>query len=492
MTITAQHLARRVTGAAIWTYAGVFADRVIRFVVFLIVARLVRPGDFGVVLLSLLAVEAVQTLLNVGLPTALLQETETPGPLLNTVFFINLTMNGLAAGTLVLASGALSSFAHTPEAAPLLRVLAVTPVISALGAVHVALLQRQLGFKALALRQAASSIVASVIAIVMALAGLGVWALVARTLVIAAVGTVAAWQATRYRPSLHFDLAQMRRVLASGLRLWAAGLATMINARGFDMLAGLALGAVALGAIRIAGQTVMLLIDMTVSPLTAMGFALLARAMDDPAQFKQTLAVIARLAALLIFPAFAGLYVVADPLLPLIFGARWAPAATITPYMCVIAPALYSQLLISAALFAAGRSDRLLQWSLLESAVTLVAALVGARFGLVGLAIAGTVRLYLMAPLGWLWLRRDVGISVTNLLKPAAFPAAAAVVMAIGVALAKGALAPRLEPVPLTIALIAIGVMIYGALASLTAQDLWRAWMGRDKDIGARSMQAAP
>ena len=494
MTFAAGDIVRRVSGAAAWTYTGVFGDRVIRFVVFLTVARIVRPGEFGLVLLSLLAVEAIQALLNVGLPTALLQETAVSKPLLNTAFAINLVMSALAAGTLFLAAGPLASVAGAPAAATLLRVLALTPLIGGLGAVHVALIQRDLGFRALAIRQVASSLVASAIALAMAFGGFGVWALVARTVALALAETIAAWCAAPYRPGPRFDLAAVRSAFVSGLRLWGAGLATMVNARGFDMLAGLALGAVALGALRIAGQTVLLLIETTVGPMTALGFALLARARDDPARFEQTLATLARFAAMLIFPAFAGLYVVADQLLPLMFGNRWAPAAAITPYMCAIAPALYFQLLISAALFAAGRSDRLLHWSAIEAAVTVGLGLAGARFGLVGLAVAGTLRLYLMMPLGWFWLRRDVGINAWRLARPAAASVAAAAVMAAAVSLAKAHLAPLLQPLPLIGALIAVGVVVYGALMALTAGDIWRV-LRRERPpdgVEAARISAAP
>jgi O-antigen/teichoic acid export membrane protein len=474
VTWRAQTIARQVSGAAMWTYAGVFSDRAMRFVVLLIVARLVPPAAFGTVLLSLLAVEALQALLNTGLPTALLQQSEAPRPLLDTAFLINMALCALTSAALFLGALPLATLLKAPAAAALLRVLAITPLLSGLGAVHVALIQRDLGFKALAGRQAASSLVASLIAVLLAIGGLGVWALVARALIQAVSGTVLAWSAAAYRPSLRFDASSVRGVAGSGARLWAAGLASLVNARGFDLLAGVVLGAAALGALRIAGQTVLLLIELSAGPLTALGFALLSRARQDQARFKETLVTLAHVAALLIFPAFAGLYVIADPLLPLMFGARWAPAAGITPYMCAIAPALYFQLLTSAALFASNRSDRILHWALIEAAVTAAFGLIAARFGLTGLAIAGTLRLYLMMPLGWRWLRRDVGIHIGALISPAAPCLAASVLMAVTVAVAKARLAHVLPPTLLTAALIAIGVIVYGLLLPFTARRLWR------------------
>ena len=71
------------------------------------------------------------------------------------------------------------------------------------------------------------------------------------------------------------------------------------------------------------------------------------------------------------------------------------------------------------------------------------------------------------------------------------------VAMALAVAFAKTRLAPLLAPVPLTVALISIGVVIYALLTVLTAGDLWRAFAGRggpaedgamESDAGAEAL----
>ena len=85
--------------------------------------------------------------------------------------------------------------------------------------------------------------------------------------------------------------------------------------------------------------------------------------------------MIAKLAGLLIFPAFAGLFVTADLLLPLMFGDKWEAAAAITPFMCAVAPGVYWYLLVSVALFASGRTDRMLQWAMIEAGITAVIGL---------------------------------------------------------------------------------------------------------------------
>lgn len=473
MTQAEPHVAKQVSGAAMWSYASILADRALRFGVFVVVARLVSPTQFGLVMLSLLTVEMLQAILDTGLSTALIQQPTISKPQLDTAFIITMGVSAVTSIVLYLGAPALTSLVHEGEATPYLRTLAIAPLINGAGAVQVALIQRDLGFRALAGRTVGSNLAASVAGVVLAVIGFGAWALIARTLLAAICGTAIAWFTTSYKPSLHFDSQTVRTVTPMGLRLWAAGIANQINSRGFDFFAGIVLGSAALGALRVAGQVVMLLVDLTVGPMGAVGYAVLSRNRQDPKLFEATLVIIANLAALLIFPAFAGLLVTADVALPLVFGSRWEAAAAITPYMCAVAPALFWYLLVSVALFASGRADRMLHWALIEAGLTAVVGIVGARYGLIGLAAAGVTRLYLMTPFGWRWLRRDVGVNPRALLAAALPSAAASAVMAMLVVLAKVHLAPVLAPATLTLSLVAIGAATYALLLPFSARRLF-------------------
>ena len=379
----------------------------------------------------------------------------------------------------------LAYFAEDTTPIPFLRVLALTPLISGVGAIHVTIMHRDVRFRTLAGRTAISSIVASAAAVAMAFGGFGAWALVGRTLLSALFGTVVAWWSTSYRPALQFDLASIRDVLPAAARLWSTNVANQINSRGFDLLAALLLGAMALGALRIAGQVVMLLIELTIGPMMAVGYAALSRTQHDRKMFEKTLEVISDCAALLIFPAFAGLLVTGDLLLPLMFGDRWEPAARLVPYMSAVGPAIFWYLIVSIALFASGRMDRLLYWALLEGGLTLLFGAVGGLYlGLTGLAVAGVLRLYVMTPLGWRWLKMDVGVNPAELVASAVPALLASIAMAVVVELTRILLAPLFSAPSLIACLIIVGVAVYALLLPWSAGRLFFELFQRRLEIG--------
>ena len=479
MTEPTSKVARQIFSSAFWSYAGNFSDRAIRFVVFVIVARLVSPAEFGVVLISLLVVEALQIFLDGGLGAALIRQATVSDVEFDSAFLITLAFGFALSTGIFLGADAFARLVRQADAASVIRILALTPVINALGAIHTTRLVRDLGFKALATRTLAASLIASLVAVGLAYAGLGVWALVARSLTLVLCSTVGVWIAMPWLPRLRFDWMAIRTLLPTALRLLGSNLIGQINGRGFDFLAGLVLGVGALATFRIAGQTVLLIIELTAGPLTYVGYSVLSRHKDDPALFAEGFKFMAQLSALLIFPAFFGLFAVADELFPLVFGARWTGASVIVPFMCAICVPLYFQLMVSSALFAAGRADRILKWSLIEAGLTVVMAPIGAQFGLVGLAAMASLRLYGMIPFGLRWLRRDAGLDPSLVIGPALPCAAAAALMSAVVYGAKHLLAPYLAPAPLMASSIVLGVGLYASMSPLVAGPLVREMIRR-------------
>jgi O-antigen/teichoic acid export membrane protein len=169
-----------------------------------------------------------------------------------------------------------------------------------------------------------------------------------------------------------------------------------------------------------------------------------------------------------------------------VFGARWGGATAIVPFLCAIGAPLYFQLMVTSALMAAGRSDRVLRWSLIEAGLTIALAPFGARYGLVGLAAVGSLRLYLMAPLGLRWLRHDTGLEPRLLLWPAARALAASTAMALAVWMAKPFLAAHLTGAAELAVLILVGALVYAALLPLTARALLDELTSRWKDFQLR------
>ena len=113
---------------------------------------------------------------------------------------------------------ALGAFYHDPRTA--LIVVAVAPafVVNATGVQHLALLQRELRYTALATIEVGGEIISAVIAISMAIAGFGYWAIVASVIACPAAITIGAWLASGWIPGRRTASATSHRCCASAVR----------------------------------------------------------------------------------------------------------------------------------------------------------------------------------------------------------------------------------------------------------------------------------
>ena len=153
--------------------------------------------------------------------------------------------------------------------------------------------------------------------------------------------------------------------------------------------------------------------------------------------------------------------------------------------MSAVGPAIFWYLIVSIALFASGRMDRLLYWALLEGGLTLLFGAVGGLYlGLTGLAVAGVLRLYVMTPLGWRWLKMDVGVNPAELVASAVPALLASIAMAVVVELTRILLAPLFSAPSLIACLIIVGVAVYALLLPWSAGRLFFELFQRRLEIG--------
>src|SRR4051812_14255219 len=174
---------RSFLNALKWAYSANWGEKAFSSVFTFALAAMLGPRDFGVVSIALIYIAFIQMLLNQGLLAALVQKKNLEASHLDTVFWTNLAFSLSLAGISILLSGWWGRVNHLPELGFVISALSVCIPIEGLAIVQVAVLQRDMDFKSLALRTNASVVLGGVVGVVMALAGYGIWALVAQQIV---------------------------------------------------------------------------------------------------------------------------------------------------------------------------------------------------------------------------------------------------------------------------------------------------------------------
>lgn len=426
-------LRRQIANGLAWSVLQSWGSRLLTFVIFVVLARLLTPEEFGTVTLAYVIFAALGTLPEAGLVDTLIRRARNEQSHLDTAFWFIL---GAAAVIYALAAACapwLSQRLAQPRLQELMWVVGLTLPLVAAGHVHEAVLRRSMQFRPLAMRSLIATAVGGVVGIGLAFAGLGFWSLVAKGVVEAGVGTALLWRSSDYRPGFAISRHSGAELFAVSKHLMVSRVIDLANTRLDSLIVGARLGPAALGLYG-AGQrihlTLMEALFATVNRVTLPAFA---RLNTEPERMQSALLRLVALCSFFSFPLFAAVALSSQALIVTLFGERWEAASPILSAFA-LGGLLFSVSFFNAPVMtAAGRTGLVLTLTIVNASVNAAGFWFGSMYGVVGVALAYSLRGYIVLPLNVLFLRRSIGMNVAAYLRTL-WPSLAATLVGFGLA----------------------------------------------------------
>lgn len=427
--LNSREVKRRVFTASIWSFLSATGGQATSFAIFAVLARLLSPRDFGLVAFAAVFIDLSRSVILGGIPETLIQRPAWTERAANTAFWLN--MMGSLAFCLLAAAGVLG-FAHYGRAGPagwVFLALSSTLVIDGLRAVQEAWLRRNFNYKLLAARTVYATMIGGVAGIAAALAGWGVWALVANRFVVSVSQTVILWNTANFRPRLEIAREEVRPLVTFSTQVLGARLLGQLNGRLPDFVIGSVAGPAALGLYRIGSRSLNFFTQSFMTPLQSTTLSAFAR-LREPGALARAYRRFSQLSATVTFPTFFGSAVIAPDFVRVCFGERWHASA---PIMAVLSLTVLPTTLLfffQPTLQAAGRPKRAIgsEAGRLAVGVVLVSGL--SMLGPLAAAVGDTARRYVSLPQYLKVLREEIGLSGLQLVRAISVPLCCAMVMA--------------------------------------------------------------
>ena len=379
-----------------WTSVSTLGRRVLALLANVVFARLLEPGDFGLVAMAAVVIGFVDIFKDLGTGTALVREKHERESLLSSVFWLNCAFGLLITAAVVLLAPAVAAFYKEPRVQPVLMVMAASFLLSSLSIVHTSILTRRMAFERLAKVELATAVVSYAVGIGAALMGCGVWSLVYQVLTNTALGTLLIWFASKWRPRLMFVRSEVRSITGYSLNLAGFNIFYYFSQNLDNLLIGRFLGTEALGLYDLAHKLMVFPMQAISAVFGRVMTPYYAQAQDDLPRFRQAFLRVAAAIAFVSFPLMIGLFAVREHFVPVVFGANWAP---VIPLLAMFAPlaALRSVLTTTGSIYiATGRTDLQLRWGIASNAVMFAGLALGLQWGIVGVAAGYTITTLLL------------------------------------------------------------------------------------------------
>jgi O-antigen/teichoic acid export membrane protein len=384
MTTLIRH---KAVNAVLWSSMERLSGQLIRFVIGVILARLLMPAEFGLIGMLAIFMGVAQVFVNCGFGEGLIQKQNTTHRDECSVFYLNIVFGMFAGAVLYAEAPWIAAFYRQPILVSLTRLMALDVVINSFGIVQTMLLTKEIDFKTQLKVSVIATVISGGIAVGMAVQGFGVLSLAAQVLIGDALRVIFLWAFHAWRPSAVFSLASLRELLPYGSRMFASGLLNTIFTEIYTLVIGRIYAPAALGLFTRARQMQQLPVDNLCSIVGRVSFPVFAAVQHDKAHLKRGLRKAARGLVMINFPLMIGLAVVARPLVLVLLTKKWEACVPYIQLLCV-GGALYPLSLIHLqALAAMGRSDLFLRLEVIKKVVLAISVAITFRYGVKGLLI---------------------------------------------------------------------------------------------------------
>ncbi|WP_201864218.1 lipopolysaccharide biosynthesis protein [Microvirga soli] len=397
--------------ALFWLLVEVLGAQGIPFVVFLVIARIIGPKEYGAFTLAITFVSVLNIIIFQGVAEALIRLEEPEERYKSTAFWMNLTLAfGIFAAVQLLA-GPIANIFGAPVIEHVLRWIALLGPLQAMISIQGALFRRDLNMEVLARRTLAGRTLGALIGIGMAIIGWGIWSLVAVQLVQAVVSIIVVWIASSWRPRLIFDRGCCRELTHFGGQFISASLATSLSSRVDGLLVGFFFGAHAAGYYALGSRIMEMVITVLLTPMRALVMPVLSRVASNKEDFAEAYSEMVTLSYVVWTPAILTLGAAAKFLIPTFFGSEWALTTDVLEAMSLAAFTLPLWYFAGQALTALGKTSMFLHLAAAQVVLVTLCIIVGAQFSLVGVGLAWSASSALLVPLCLFMLQKASGLS---------------------------------------------------------------------------------
>ncbi|MEM9121921.1 MAG: lipopolysaccharide biosynthesis protein [Pseudomonadota bacterium] len=460
--------ARQIASGTFWAALDNWSQQIVQLVAFLYIGNVIGPAAMGVWGVAFLFANLMYALLVNSFTEVVVQRRDLDEEHKEAAFW-TVALLGFVAMLVGIAIAPLWGLAFgLPEVTLVLQLLSPIFVAYGVSSYYQAIVRREMQFQILAFRSVVSVGLGAGVAIYFARQGFGVWSLVLFQLIWRFLDFFILAVASRWAPRLRFSRRHFSELLNFGGYSLGASVISYFNANIDRYIVGFFLPKELIGLYIMARRLVDSLIFALTGVFVNVSLSVFSRLQDQPKKFRESVVTSTRLSALVGFPTFAGLAVVADPLVRSFLSDQWLGMIPLVQLLAIGGALTSVTYILGTAIRGAGRADLTFKINFAMTVFRGLIFLAAIGAGIAAVAFMNAFAFLVMVPVTLFFLARVVGVkrgAVLSALLPSLWSTAAMV----GVALWAGhAAAAHLPPIWQLLIIVCSGVVTYSSVLAIT------------------------
>lgn len=328
----------KIKSGVFWSTLDFLSKTVLQFVLQIVLARVLFPEDFGLVGMAVVFSTIIRAFVEFGMGAALIQlkEREFSDSYLYTAYWTGLVVNIILYLLIyIVVSPLIATFYDEPQLEQIFPVLSLGIIINSFNMVQLVKLTRELDFRSLTIIGFISTAVATVISILMAYTGFGIWSIVVHQPLVAFISLPLYLLINRWVPKLHWNKQEFKKIFSFGLYTSGTQITNSINSQLDFLLIGKLLSAQPLGLYSLAFQVTDLVKSKVVTIVTKVMYPVYAKIQDDKERVRSYYEDVIKFNFLIIAPIMSLMVIFAYDLVTLIFGDKWEASVPLVRILAI-------------------------------------------------------------------------------------------------------------------------------------------------------------
>lgn len=388
-----ESLGRRVVRGLAWSGLESFGSASLLLATSIILARLISPGDFGLIAVLDIFVSTGLILIESGFSTALIRLKNRTHKHEETVLACNLAISLLLYAIIFLSAPFIATFYKQTDLTAICRILGLILPINATCVVQQSKLTAEMKFGKLFAVTGISIALSSTIAITMACFGVGVWALVTQQLALWGIRSLILWTTDRrILIKVKFHHNELKELFGFGWKLLIAAIINNICVNLYAMIIGKVFNVTQAGLFTKAQSMATFPAQNGTDTLQRVSYPAISSVREDLGHLNSSSYKLIGMSSWIMVFIMFWLAALSHHIITFILGEQWIAAVPYFAIIC-IGYAFYPIHAINLNILnAMGRSDLFLRLELVKAPISILSALTGAiTAGVEGLCIAFTL-----------------------------------------------------------------------------------------------------
>ena len=349
-----------------WTSISLVIKTLLQFVQISFLAQFLDKKDFGLMAIVLVVIGFSRIFSDMGLSNAIIHRKDPTQNELSSLYWINVTSGIIIFILLFFISSPVAAFYNEPEISQLIKIVAIAFLIEPFGHQFRVLHRKEFRFEIIAKIEIIAIAISTIVAVLAALWGLGVYSLVLAHLCnILILSLLFILKGVKYfKPHFYFNRKDLKGYISFGLFQLGDKTINYFNKQIDVLLIGKLFGTEALGIYVIAKIIVNKPVQITSPIVSRVGFPLYAKIQDNIPKLRNIYLNSLTYLSSVNFPIYFLIALLAEPIIFFFFGKDWYEAIYLIRILSLFIMFRSIGNLSGSLVLARGRADLGFFWNL--------------------------------------------------------------------------------------------------------------------------------